>query len=327
MDKSLDCMNNQRVFFIGVGFHEYDNYIIKHLQKKYEVCYMCSSKFYYMHPYISSLSQKYPRFIPNGNHRFTNEYIEKTRGYDFDIIFVIKGSNLTDKHLETLKRYHPRAKWVLYLWDEWTIMQNRDVLKKHFPNIFSFDSEDCKKYGFKFRPLFYLENNQTQEKVYDISFVGVEHSNRLKMLIEMKKMCLDNKLSYYFVIIIGLFSVVKLFFSNLSCLLNNGDIIKRKGIPYAEFLKVTRLSKVVIDIHQKRQSGLTMRTIEALASGTKVITTNKYIREYSNIPKDMYYVWDTNKCEEILDFIKKPASKYTIDSYFSIEFFLQEILG
>ena len=319
-------MDKKRILFIGVGFHEYDTYIIEHLKEKYDVWYFCSSEYILKHPHIYSLSLKFPFFFKDFNNQLISNKIEETKMCDFDIIFAIKGSNLSDEHLMTLKKHHPRAALKLYLWDEWMVMKNRDVLEKHFDKIFSFDSEDCKKYGFILRPLFYLEKYQAGSKNVDVSFIGGEHSGRLEAIINMKAACLENGLSYCFIVSTRLTTMFKIMMVSIKKFLKNYGIMKFEGVSYSEFLRITRESKTVLDIHYKNQSGLTMRTIEALAAGTKVITTNHHIKEYKNIPNSMYYVWDMRVNQALIDFIKAPVSDFEIDNSFSVDVFFEDIL-
>lgn len=320
-------MEKKKILFIGVGFHEYDNHIIDHLKIKYEVWYLWSSEFVQKHPYIHYMSSKLPRIIPNCSSNSITRYIENTKDCNFDIIFVIKGSNLREEHLILLKEYHPHAVYKLYLWDEWRIMKNGEMLKRYFPTIYSFDSEDCKKYGFILRPLFYLDNSKIENKKYDISFIGGEHSGRLETIMRIKKSCIENGLSFYFLISTRFNFIIKLIFKSFHLYRRCNGMLKRGGIPYNEFLKITRNSKTVLDIHYYRQSGITMRTLEALATGAKVITTNEHIREYKNIPSNMYYIWNMKEVDEIVRFIKEPADVFKIDDYYSVDTFINDILN
>ena len=317
-------MDKPKLLFIGVGFHEYDTYIIEHLKGKYDVWYLCSSGFNNKHPYIHFISLKLPVIFPNFNDQSITNFIEKTKNANFDVVFTIKGSNLTDFHLCKLKTYHPQAKFKLYVWDEWEYMSNRDILKKHFSEIYSFDSDDCERYGFILRPLFYINDNKDDSKIYDISFVGNEHTNRFQTILEIKKVCVENGLRYRFVVTMTKSSFMKL----KSCYseMDYADIALKGSIPYGEYQDIIRKSKTVIDIPRETQSGITMRTLEALATCTKVITTSKHIKQYSNIPKEMYYEWDYKVSDSLIDFIKNPIPKFQLDSYYSIDVFLEQIL-
>lgn len=317
---------NKKILFIGVGFHEYDSFIIKQLKKEYDVSYLNCSGFRIRHPFIFSLVKYSTRLLSQLNDNSTTSFINKTKDKGFDVIFIIKGTNLTDKHFSLLREYHPEARMVLYLWDAWQLIPNRAVLNRNFSTIYSFDSEDCKKYGFKLRPLFYLESRPKSEKQYDICFVGNGHSNRLGLIRELKTLCLENGLKYKFVVNMGIPAYLKMKYLPNNILKEEGDIISAGSIPYKDYLEIIRSSRTVVDIHYTKQTGLTMRTIEALAAGARVITTNDHIKEYDNIPSSMYFLWDKKASSELIEFIKAPRPDYIIDPYYSVEFFLKELV-
>lgn len=317
----------KRLLYIGVGFHEYDKYIVETLRESFDVSTFGSSEFHTKHPLLYSLVKYSPSFVKKANASLISQNINNLKDKNFDYVFIIKGSNLSDLHLETLKAHHPNAKFILYLWDAWEMINNRDVLKKHIPTIYSFDSEDCKKYGFILRPLFYLRETQPEHKKYDISFVGNGHSNRFSIIQKFKDLCLKNGYRYKFVVNMGLTAVVKTKLFSNGMLNKDRDIISPGNIPYSEYLQITRDSKVILDIHYPKQSGLTIRTIEALASGARVITTNRHIVEYKNIPTELYFVWDQEDYECLKEFISKPYSKFKLDSSFSVHTFINDMIN
>ena len=51
-------------------------------------------------------------------------------------------------------------------------------------------------------------------------------------------------------------------------------------------------SKCILDIPYKGQSGLTIRTIESIGLHTKLITTNKSIREYDFYDENNIFIMD-----------------------------------
>ena len=316
----------KNLLFIGVGFHEYDSYIIKKLEKEYNVSYLNCSGFRIRHPYIYSLVKYSSGLFSMLNNKTTKSYIKTTKDKGFDTIFIIKGTNLTDEHFMLLRQYHPSAKLVLYLWDAWELIPNRDVLRRNVSKIYSFDSEDCKKYGFILRPLFYLESCPKTKKQYDICFVGNGHSNRLKLMRDLKRLCVENGLKYRFVVNMGIPAYLKMKYLPNNVQNDDKDIISSRSIPYQEYLEIIRTSRTVVDIHYNKQSGLTMRTIEALAAGARVITTNEHIKEYENIPSNMYLLWKKNADAELMDFVNAPKPEYTISPYYSIEYFLKEVV-
>jgi len=65
-------------------------------------------------------------------------------------------------------------------------------------------------------------------------------------------------------------------------------------------------STVILDINHPKQSGLTMRTFEALGAGKKLITTNAEIKKYSFYNEDNICIIDRDKPELNVEFFKTP---------------------
>lgn len=322
-----ESVNKKNLLFIGVGFQQYNDYFVDYLSKEYNLWHYGTGEFKAEHSIFMLWARYFPSEIRKAYRKCLLRYIEKTKNCNFDCILVLKGTHMTDGHLELLKTYHPDSRFVLYLWDSLKNMDNGDVLRKYFQLIYSFDSEDCKQYGFKLRPLFYIEGGRKHQSIYDVSFVGSNHSDRLKMTQELKSFCKANNISYRFVIPVGGKLYNKAKYKRNHFLHNDVDIIRASSMAYDEYLELTQSSKTVIDIPSPNQSGLSIRTIESLAFGARVITTNYHIAEYDNISKDMYYVWDRQLNQGLLDFIKMPQREYRLDPFYSLEAFIGELLG
>lgn len=320
-------MNKKNLLFIGVGFQQYNDYLVEYLSKAYNLHHYGTGEFKREHGLFMAWAKYFPSEVRKAYRKSLLKYIEKIKDCHFDYILVLKGTYMQDEHLELLKKHHPDSRLVLYMWDSLKNMDNGDVLRKHFKVIYSFDSEDCKKYGFGLRPLFYIQSGQTKKYTYDVSFVGNNHSDRLKMTQELKGFCKANGISYRFIIPVGGKTYNKAKYQKMHFLHNDIDIISAGRMAYDEYLALTQSSKTVIDIPSPNQSGLSIRTIESLAFGARVITTNKHIIEYDSIPKDMYYVWDRQFDKGLLDFIKMPQREYCIDPFFSLESFVGDLLN
>ena len=221
------------------------------------------------------------------NHR-TNSYYrmmcEKEVDFQPDYVLFVSPEAVTEESLRMLRNSFNNSKFILYMWDS---VKNKKVqgILKYFDSIFSFDPADCKKYGMTFRPLFFsqaFENNGIQEKYeYDISFIGTVHSDRAKILWEIKEFCDENQLKYYFY----LFIPGKLLFTlriMTDPFLRKWDrsYIHIDSIGKEEVARISEKTRCIIDINHPEQTGLTMRTIEMLGLNRKLATTNTNIREY-----------------------------------------------
>ena len=98
-----------------------------------------------------------------------------------------------------------------------------------------------------------------------------------------------------------------------------------KPIPADDVFNLMRHSVAVLDIQHPTQIGLTIRSLETLATGCKLVTTNQSIQYYDLFDKDSvciidrenpvipsaFFQMNENQCEN--DVIRK----YSIDSWIS----------
>ncbi len=92
-------------------------------------------------------------------------------------------------------------------------------------------------------------------------------------------------------------------------------------------IDIVNRSNCVLDINMLNQDGLTIRTFETLASGRKLLTTNKYIKEMSFFNEQIISVFDREKLDIDLDFIKDKKELSLDLSEFSLESWVFKIFS
>ena len=209
---------------------------------------------------------------------------EKEKDYNPDYVLFISPESINKKSILHMRKVFPDAKFILYMYDS---IQNKNARKvyKFYDVCYSFDPNDCKKYGFMFRPLFFIKKFETEslESIYryDFAFIGSVHSDRAKILNSLRKYFIANNLNFFYYLYVP--GNLILF---LRCLLDRNLYEMRHDCvyltPLSKDMVVDILSKTnyVIDINHPKQVGLTMRTIEMLGLRKKILTTNMHIRDY-----------------------------------------------
>lgn len=266
-------------FFNTVEYIESDMPSKKDRTFFFKVLRELSKKNKFIEKYYKEYIKKYSRFLLN-----------KYENMEFDYFFVVAGREFSKEFIQELKQRNKKIKCILYLWDkfEYTTLKNS---ADEFDYIFSFDPEDCKKYGFIFRPIFYInecEKNTLEysKRKYDIFYIGaLREMKRYEYVEAIYKYSQRNKLSYF----------LKLFSKDEKDL--NKEILTNEKISYIENRNLLKNSRVVLDLSLEKQSGLTIRVSEAIGSKVKVITTNKYIKDY-----DFYDKGNIFFIEKIEDF-------------------------
>lgn len=144
-----------------------------------------------------------------------------------------------------------------------------DLLSKKGVKIWSFDQADCLKFGFLLYPQFVeqidgLKNIQIQ---YDFSFVGRDkgRADVLSRLQDHLKGC-------------G--------YSTLFDIRDpaSSDTAQSANLSYVEYLERYLSANCMVEILQEGQSGMTLRPLEALVYGRKLLTNNPDI-----VKEDFYH--------------------------------------
>lgn len=246
---------------------------------------------------------------------YWNKLIENFK--DVDYLLMIGRSYYETEFLKNVKKLNPKIKLILFLWDTYDIV-NINKLKNVYNKIYTFEKEEAMKYDLKWRPSFFLKVEENKKEI-DCYYLGtMKEGERYNYIDQLYNYCVKNNLNYF----------LKLYLKKINKIYNK-NIMTNKKISYKENLEKVKKSKVILELNAKNQNGLTLRTLECLAYGTKLITTNQNIRNYDFYNKNNIYI--LNKPEDIddipLEFFKKDYEKINkeILRKYSFEGFIEEI--
>ena len=187
--------------------------------------------------------------------------------------------------LDDIRSNFKEAKIIFYYWNSITSLKDLNIIKSKVDGVYSFDFNDCDKYNLFFNSQFYFNiNNDTNVlPVYDSYFIGYD-KGRFKILKQIADILEKNN-----------FNVLFQIKANTSRKIKYKIPIKYKisaEIDYRAIIDNIKSSKSIIDIVQKDQSGLTLRAMESLFLDKKLITNNKYIKDYDFFKKDNIFILD-----------------------------------
>lgn len=249
-----------------------------------------------------------------------------------DYVLVINGQTLSKKVIHYLRKKNPDARLILYMWDS---IENRPSIKSVlglYDDVYSFDPESAKRYNLRFRPLFYGPGDKNKsceiKNRYLMTFIGTVHSDRYAILRSLSRnFSIPNCYWYMFLQARWLYWWKRLIDSAFK-----GSASKDfyyDAISSHEVQKVFESSDIIVDIEHPKQTGLTIRTFDAMRAGKKLITTNQNIVNYDFFLYGNIYVVD-RKCPLVPDdFLDRQFQPYSpsILSYYSVEGWLAEILS
>lgn len=231
---------------------------------------------------LNSLSS---RFFSIHSDNYYKEKIESINN-SIDIILVIKGEMISSKTIGLFRKKWPSAQMFLYFYDP--VDNIKGILNKVslYDRVISFEPKDCEMYGFEFRPLFCdfsvddLKNKQ-ESNDFDICFYGTMYGDRFNVVYQMREYCKNHGLRFYsFCYLRGKFMSTYYSITNAGYRKLGKDIISFKPKPAAELANIVKKSSIILDVNDIKQQGLTIRTLETLLLGKKMITTNVDIKHY-----------------------------------------------
>lgn len=229
-------------------------------------------------------------------------------------IVVLTAARYSPGILHWIHRKYPTLKLINYYWDKVEISGYPIERSNDFEN-WSFDKEDCNKYGFQYNPQYYSKHlSLSDEYLYDVSFVGADREGtwpeRAELVNQAYEIMKTNNLKCYFYFVSDNVNV-------------NPEIRHRDRLTEIEFLKVTGQSKAVVDLVQPGKEWMTLRPLLALSNGRKLITNYKGIQEYEFYDQNNIFILGLDKIERLDKFIHTPfysgknkeLEKYEIDAW------------
>lgn len=238
---------------------------------------------------------------------------------DYDVVWIIKGESIDVDALKLLKHNNPNAKFVYYTWD--SLNNCSWILGKanYFDDVFSFDAGDClTNKELQLQPLFFKKFGVGLEIRYGCFFVGTVHSSRYIQI---------HRLSEQVERLIQLPSFLYFYYpKRWMFVLKNMSNPRLWVVTDVNFNRMTldhmyeklRESRVVLDICHDHQTGLTMRTMETLGNGKKLITNNTNIKQYAFYDaSNIYLIGEKRPLHEFLTADNTPVSmgEFEIDQW------------
>lgn len=251
---------------------------------------------------------------------FKNISLEK-----YDIIILLQCIE-ADKIIKYIRKKNKKCRIIYWLWDTIGTLKNPVLydFEKETINlislkdkldykceIWSFDRKNCSEYNLYYNNQFlYKYNIKSTIKKYDCFFIG-QDKGRLNLLLELEQILKSKNLNYKFLV-----KIKKISNYNMN---TNIDFIN-KNIDYKNILKYISESKCLIDLVQKKQSGLTWRPLEAMFYKKKLITNFEKIVEYDFYNSKNIFILGRDDISNIGKFInseyeevpKDIVNKYTI---------------
>lgn len=245
--------------------------------------------------------------------------VEEARSKVYDKVIFLQAHQMPIDVLDRLRSTQPTAEFTLYNWDS----LNTHDYRQHatfFDRVLTFDRHDAEVNAYGYLPLFCIRrwqelarNRAEPRSIYMIgNIVRIERYNAIEAF---RSFCVSNEL--FFREHLKISPVV------FGQALRQGVLprgVSFRSIPEPEFANMIEISNAVFDFANHSQSGQTMRMMESLCSGKKIITNSQWVKNEPFYSSDRIHVFSGNDYSGVLDFLATPISQP--DERFS-EYFIQ----
>lgn len=318
----------KKILMIAPQFYGYETVIFDNLSKLgYDVYYINPSidekniLLKIIYKYIKKFNSSIDKFYYNSRLRQVPNEIDE--------VFVIYTHYITEPIIAKIKEKYPSCRHILYFWD--SICNNPAALQvtKYFDKILTFDPSDSERFGWKYRPLFYIKDYLVnKERDVDVTFIGSVHSNRIDIANKLRYFCREKNLSSY----IALYSKKIIFYfkkyikKNTKYKVADAKNFSFRRLSLKETYRIYGKSKIVIDYVYPNQIGLTMRTIEALGSGCLLITNNSNIKKEQVYDPNIIFVYEGEDLEIPQEFLQYKGRRDELISLdYSLDKWIEEV--
>jgi len=151
--------------------------------------------------------------------------------------------------------------------------------------VWSFDPEDCRRYGFQYCPQFHRADLQIEASSCDSDLYFCGRSKGREMWLDRLRSLAEQ--------------------SGLECRFVIKDKRERK-LPYEEMLRDAARSRCIVDLIQDGQSGMTLRPFEALILDRRLVTNNPFVAAEPWYDPDRILLADTSlTAERLASFVNR----------------------
>lgn len=238
-------------------------------------------------------------------------FIDRKR---FDIILFTEPNLFLESHFLLFKKNS--NKLILSLWDGLSRMPNNGKFLEKFDTVFSYDPDDCKKYGF-IKSYNYINKMSKAVKPlsyeHDVFCIMSYSKARYNEVVHFLDRHLEIKCKIY----------IYIDHPRKRKYITHPRVTITESLLLGEDLeRLIIQSKSILDIAQKDQTGLSFRAYESLGFKRKLLTTNLNIKNYDFFDAQNIAIVEKNTSidtaffeSEYKDIALSILNKYTLESW------------
>lgn len=250
----------------------------------------------------------------------------------YDHVLVINGQTMSEAFLRELRGEYPAAKFTFYIWDSFENKPYAVPALPRYDAAFSFDRRAATNHGLGFRPLFFspefdLETNLAAD--IDLSFIGTAHSDRPVVVHRVDRNLPPAVARHWFLYLKAAWVLHYQRATNPHFRGIPASMFSYTPMQRDQVRGVFARSRAFLDIEHDQQTGLTIRTFEALGARKKLLTTNPDICNYDFYDPSNILVLDRRVPVFDPDFLTAPVRELppNLRQRYSVNGWINEVLG
>lgn len=289
-------MQNDRVLILKDNYNSFEQYYLDELDK-----HVTDAEFYYT---SSSVFRKtFTHYALPLESLWYGKWKKNLSSYDCIIVFDSLHSARLLKYIR--KNYNNR----LIFWHWNPVKNDKDITiwkeSREICEHWTFNPSDAKKFGMRLNnQFFFFQDQQDMTKDESAFFVGTDKGRYEKLLM------ISNNLKD-----IGIATDFHIIGTKCN---DNREYVEKTYMEYSKVISHIRKSKVVVEIVQDGQNGLTVRALEAMFFRTKLITNNSEIRKFDFYNNNNIFIVNEDNSDKLDDFLHTPfqsVDKKTLYQY------------
>ena len=275
----------------------------------------------------------FPALTVRWSERVFRDRLQHLSANQITHVLVIKGEGLSKRIALDIREKLSSASMGLYLWDGVENVRGVSKILLAFDSVASFDPVDAKNFGWVYRPLFgrniSAANKNVGSSLFDWCFIGTVHSDRHRVIHRLRQRYGSSCKNFVFCYFQSPLMLLIRRLLDWTLWVAPKGTLSTKSMSAADVAQIVECTTAVLDVEHPRQRGFTMRTIETLLAGKKLVTTNKYI-----LDSDLYHisrvcVINRNAPEISDEFLSQPYLPVpeSLRHYYSCEGWAAELLS
>lgn len=296
--------------FICAGFFGYAQEIVSELERRGHRTIWFEDR-PGVDTFTKAMVRLSPKLIAHKTEAYFSNMIAQLRDQPIRNVLVIKGEALSLQALHRLRAAFPQARFTLYFWDSYRNMPKGSAQKvDFFDRAFTFDPVDARADSrLAYRPLFYLKEFAALPQVerdIDLLFIGTVHSDRYDVLKRIARAIPPGRTfeTYLYFPSRSFYQIKRIVRPSYWGATPRGIIFT--PLPKQKILSLMARAKVIVDVERPVQTGYTIRSIEAIAAGRKLVTTNPRLHEADFYRKSNHLYIDRRNPSIGADFLDAP---------------------